>query len=123
LEQQHQQVVASGQEVECRVGADGPEALGRSTGTTTAGPLHGHLDVATGGQSLEMVAGHVRMERETGGHLGGGRPGVGPYEEVDLPAGGVAEGGRDRGHRRRELGVGVGCRDGYLAVRVGLHVP
>ena len=110
LEQEDQQVVPTGQQIEGGVVADGPEALGRPAGPAAGGPLHGHLDVAAGGQALEVVAGHVRVEREAGGHLGGGRPRVGPDEEVDLPSGRVAEGRGDRGHRRGELAVRVGRR-------------
>ncbi len=115
LEQQHQQVVASGQQVEGGIVADGPEPLGRPAGAVAGGPLHGHLDVAPGGQALEVVAGHVGMEGEAGGHLGGGRSRIGPDEQVDLPAGRIAEGRGDRRHRRGELAVGLG------RVRYRLH--
>ena len=69
LQQQDQQVVAAGKEVEGRVVADGPEALGGTAGPVACGALHGHLDIAAGGQSLEMVAGHIGMEGEAGGDL------------------------------------------------------
>ena len=105
LQQEDQQIVAAGQQVEGGVVADGPESLRRASGAVAGDPFHGHFDVAAARQTLEVVAGHVGMQRETGGHLGGGRAGVGADEEVDLPPGRVAEGRRDRGHRGGELVV------------------
>jgi hypothetical protein len=123
LEQQHQEVVATGQQVERRVGSDRPEALGRPSGPLAVGTLACHLDVAAGRQTLEVVARHVRMDGEPGRHLGGRRPRIGPDEQVDLPTRRVAEGGGDGGDGGGELAVGVGAGLHHGAVRVGLHVP
>ena len=93
--------MADGQ-LEGHLGRGDAVALRRpaGAGAVAAG---GDLDVAAAGQLVEVVAGDVGVERELLGHLGGGDAGVGRPsvaalvdEEVDLPPGGVAEGGGDR---------------------------
>ena len=83
---------------------DAEVALGGPPGPARVAP---GLDpqVAPVDQPLEMVAGHVGMEREGGGHLGGRHPGLGADVEEDVTAGRVAEGGRHGGDGGAEAAV------------------
>ena len=68
------------------------------------------------------MAGHVRMERERGGHLGGRGPGFGPDVEEDVAARRIAESCRHRSDGSAE--AAVVCSDGALGlhrVRSGAH--
>ena len=56
-------------------------------------------------QALEVMAGHVGVQREGGGHFRRGHPGLGPHVQEDVTAGGVAEGGRHGGHGGGECAV------------------
>ena len=57
-----------------------------------------HPEVPPVDQALEVVAGHVGVEGEGGGHLGRRHAGCGPDVQEDVAAGRVAEGGRNSGH-------------------------
>ena len=82
-------------------GIGNPVVLGRAARRGSLGPLHGHLQVAAGGQLVEVVAGHVGMEVEGGRCLGRCDPIVGLSDvQVDITAGRVAEGASNRGDRR-----------------------
>ena len=99
-------------ELERHLGRRDPVALRRPAGAARPVRPVGHLDVAAAGELVEVVAGHVGVQVEALGHLGGGDPGrrspvgrrCGVHEEVDLAPGGVAEGRGDGGDRRGELG-------------------
>ena len=100
------------------VGGDGDVALRGPTGAplAAAGAAADDLDVAAGGELVEVVAGDVRVHADLGGDRRRGdalRSGVVAGEEVDAPAGGVAEGVGDRGD-------GGGEGDGRVAARRGL---
>ncbi len=94
LEEEDEQVISAGEEVERGVVADDPEPLGRAAGSGArpCGTFHGHFHVATSGQALEVVACHVGVDREPSGHLGSRCSRVRSDEEVDLPPSRVAEG-------------------------------
>ena len=82
---------------------DGAVVLRRATGAGALGPLDGDLEVATGGELVEVVAGDVRVQTELLGDLRRGdalRAVVG--EEVDLAPGRITERRRDRRDRGRE---------------------
>ena len=122
-QQRHEQVVAVGGEVEGGVAAGavgGPVALGRAPGPGGGGALQADLEVAAGGEPVEVVAGHVRVHREGGGHLRGGGAGVGAHVEVDLAPGGVAEGRGDGGHGGGEPAVGGAAPTG-IGARIAHH--
>ena len=92
----------------------GPVVLRRPTGPAALAALDGHVEVAAGGQLVEVVAGHVGVEAELLGHLRRrDAPLVLVGEEVDLPPGRVAEGvgdGRHRGRERPRCEAGGGWR-------------
>ena len=110
-EQRAQEVVAARWEQQVRVVRDRAVPLGWTARRLMSSQLD--LEVAAGGEFLEMVAGDVRMELEAFGDLG--RPharGMLPCEEVDVAARRVSECARDGGHGRGEL-LGsefCGCR-------------
>ena len=81
--------------------------LGRSAGAGPPAAADGHLEVAAGGQLVEVVAGDVGVQVELAGDLGrGDAVGVLTGEQVDLAPGGVAERRGDGRDRRREVGGG-----------------
>ncbi len=83
---------------------------GRARGAVDGGLGDLDVQVAPTGELLEVVAGDVGVEVEVLGDRAGGdagRTGV-TREQVDLPAGGIAEGVRDRAHHRVELVGGEG---------------
>ena len=101
-------VVADG-DLEVHLVRGRPVALGRPSGAAAVRALDADLEVAAGGQLVEVVAGHVGVQVEALGHLGGGHA-VGALVDVeeDLPAGRVTEGRGDGRDGRRELGGGQG---------------
>ena len=104
-QQLHQHVVVADGHVEGDLVGEGPVALRRPAGAACR-TFGADLEVATGGELVEVVAGDVRVQVELLGDLGRGHPvGVPVGEEVDLPARRIAEGGGDRGDRRGELGA------------------
>src|SRR5437588_866290 len=69
------------------------------------------LQIPPGGQLVEVVASHVRVELEALGHFGGGHTHVGlPREQIDLAARGVAECAGDG----RDGGGELGRREAFL---------
>src|SRR5882672_7518041 len=95
--------------------------LRRSSGGNV--PLELDVEVAAGRELFEMVAGDVGVELEMLRHLGRLRAvGRRADEEVDVPAGGIAEGAGDGGNRGSELVRGeiFVCHAGYCTyVRSG----
>ena len=80
----------------------GAVALRRPAGRLVASELD--VEVAAARELLEVVAGDVGVQREPLGDLGRGRAvGAGADEQVDVTAGGVAEGRGHGGDGRREL--------------------
>ena len=79
-------------------------ALGGPAG---AGGVASGLDpqVAAVDQALEVVARHVRVQRERGGDLRRGRSGLGADVQEDVAAGRIAERGRDGGDGGAEAAV------------------
>ena len=68
-QQQDEQVIPTGEQIEGGIVADHGEALRRSPGAVARRTFHGDVDVPAGGQTFQMVASHIGVERETGGHL------------------------------------------------------
>ena len=96
-------------------------ALGGPAGAAALGPLDGDVEVAAGGELVEVVAGDVRVEPEALGHLGGRDAAlVLVGEQVDLAPGRVTEGVRDGGDRSRESARGQLARDGGLRLHPGI---
>ena len=62
-------------------------------------------EVAPVDQALEVVPGHVGVEREGVGHLGGRQAGLSAHVQEDVAAGRVAKGGGDSGHGGTEAPV------------------
>jgi hypothetical protein len=89
-----------------------PVALGRSPGTR-AEVLHVHVQVTAAGQLVEVVPGDVRVQLETGRHLGSRHSLAILDEEVDVPARRIAESRGDRRDGSREDSVvPLGCSAG-----------
>ena len=113
-EQRDEQVVVADRHLEGHLGRRDAVALRRPPGPGAAA-AGGDLDVAAAGQLVEVVPGDVGVQGELLGHLGGRDTGVVllaalVHEEVDLPAGGVAERRGDRRHGARELRRGEAGR-------------
>jgi len=124
-EQGDQYVIMTNRQIEVVAHGGGRVALRRAPG---AGAWSGHsnLQIPTGSEFVEMVAGHIGMEVEGLGDFGGGDPVVGiAGQQVDLAASGIAErrgdGSDDRRElRRREAGLVHG---GILPTAVGEIPP
>ena len=67
-EQRQHEIVAAHRHVDRHVG-DRPVALRRSAGTCALGTLDSDLEVAAGGEPIEVVAGDVGVEAELLGDL------------------------------------------------------
>jgi hypothetical protein len=123
-EQPHEEVVPPLHEPDRQLLLHAEVLLGGPPG---AGALRAGLDpeVAPVDQALEVVPGHVGVEREGEGHLGGRHAGLGPDVQEDVAAGRVAEGGGDGGHGGAEapvVGVVPGLGDLWLpGDRGGAH--
>ena len=107
-EQRAEQVVAPGREVQRVVEIGDAVPLGRPPGGPGAvGAADGDHEVATRGELLEVVPGHVGVELEVLRDLRcGDAVGGVADEQVDVTTGRIAEGARDRGDRSAEL-IGV----------------
>ena len=77
-EQDDEQVVAAGRELELHLLVAGAVAL-RRPARAGVHLLDAHLQVPAGGQLVEVVAGHVGMQGEPLGHLGGRDALVAPH--------------------------------------------
>ena len=106
-EQGDEQVAALDRQLEARRLTRHPVALGGTAGPGGFAAGDEHLDVATGRQLVQVMAGHVGVQGELLGHVAGRHAlFVLPGEEVDPPPGGIAEGSRHRHHGGRKLDVG-----------------
>ena len=103
-EEPHEEVVATLHEAELQLLLHAEVALG---GAARAGGVAPRLDpeVTAVDQPLEVVAGHVRVQRESAGDLAGGHARHGTHVEEDVTAGRVAERGRDCGDGGAEPAV------------------
>ncbi len=115
-QQPAEQVVVLEGEREGGVERSGEVALRRTAGgadrLVARRPSDLDVEVPATGQLLQVVTGHVGVQREPFRDLGGGGPADAriAHEQVDLAAGRVAERVRDRAHHRVELVRGEGCR-------------
>ena len=120
-EQGEHDIVGADRYVERHLGRRGSVVLRRPARSAVLASLDDHVEVAAGGELVEVVTGDVRVELEPLGHVGGGDAArVLVSEQVDLATSGVAECARDRGDDRRELAWSE-CRRvhaGILPIRV-----
>jgi hypothetical protein len=82
--------------------------LGRTAGATPGDLAGVHLEVTAGGEFVEVVAGHVRVDAHPVRDRRGGHPVVAAVvadEQVDAAPRRVAEGVGDRRHGRGERGA------------------
>ena len=108
-EQGDEKVVVARRRGDGHVATAGVVAL-RRPARAVARPLDVHVEVAAGGQLVEVVAGDVGMELEALRDLGGRNARLARAdEEVDVAPGGIAE---CRGHRRHRGGELLGGEAG-----------
>ena len=120
-EQAHEEVVAALHEAELQLLLHAEVPLGGPAG---AGGVAAGLDpeVAAVDQALEVVAGHVGVQREGRGNLGRGGAGHGAHVEEDVAPGRIAEGGGDGGDGGAEPAVVRAGRSlGLRGDRSGAH--
>ena len=107
-EQGEDEIVGPHRELGDRVG-DGVVALRRATRSPAGDAPGADLEVAPGGELVEVVPRHVGMDADLARNSRRGDAVVGAviaYEQVDPAAGGVAEGVGDGRHGGREGGAG-----------------
>ena len=101
-EQRQHEIVAAHRHVDRHIGHRAV-ALRRAAGAGTLGTLDGNLEVAAGGEPVEMMAGDVGVQAELLGHLRRGDALVVlACEQVDAATGGIAERVGDGRNRRGE---------------------
>ncbi len=120
-EQPHQEVVATLHQAQLQLLLHAEVALGGAARTGGVAPRF-DPEVAAVDQSLEVVAGHVGVEREGGGDLAGGHARNGTHVQEDVTAGRVAERSGHGGDGRAEAAVvGTSRSLGLHGDRSGAH--
>ncbi len=120
-EQTHEEIVPPLHQAELQLLLHAEVPLGRPAG---AGRVATGLDpqVAAVDQALEVVARHVRVQREGGGDLCRGRSRLGAHVQEDVAPGRIAERGRHRGDGGAEAAVVRAGRSlGLRGDRSGAH--